>query len=249
MKCEACGKQFDKKRPYHVGRFCALACYFRYRKKQKESLIASGVDTKKRWYEKHRDRLLARGKLYAYEHRDEIKAYKQEWARRRKDPNWTSRRPPRINTQCYVCGKPLSLQPNQVRKSNCCSIECRNKSYALRFGDKAARWKGGRIKVAGYVAVRLTPNDYFLPMKGTRGYVLEHRKVMAQHLGRLLERWEVVHHKNGVKDDNRIENLELLPGRGEHNTMMNKEIKRLQSENAKLRKVIAELTAVAEAKT
>lgn len=48
------------------------------------------------------------------------------------------------------------------------------------------------------------------PMADNRGRVLEHRYIMAQHIGRILDDNEVVHHKNGDKKDNKLENLELI---------------------------------------
>lgn len=64
------------------------------------------------------------------------------------------------------------------------------------------------INYHGYVVVR----DKQHPNAQKNGGVLEHRLVMSEHLGRPLYPDETVHHKNGIKTDNRIENLELRSG-------------------------------------
>lgn len=75
-------------------------------------------------------------------------------------------------------------------------------------------WKGGRKQhVGGYLYVTPATDDAIgVAMVGPNGYVLEHRLVMARYLGRPLLRTETVHHRNGHRQDNRIENLELWIG-------------------------------------
>lgn len=74
-------------------------------------------------------------------------------------------------------------------------------------GVKNGNWKGGRILTKdGYVLLRLPEH----PNTRSNGYFPEHRYVMEKSLGRILERDEVVHHLNGVKEDNRILNLVLI---------------------------------------
>lgn len=58
---------------------------------------------------------------------------------------------------------------------------------------------------AGYVLIRQPGH----PRATRQGYVFEHIVVMEQLLGRFLVDGENVHHRNGVRDDNRPENLEL----------------------------------------
>jgi len=62
----------------------------------------------------------------------------------------------------------------------------------------------------GYIYVKVYSDHPYFEMADKEGYITEHRLVVAQHLGRLLERSEPVHHKNSNKQDNRIENLELF---------------------------------------
>lgn len=71
-------------------------------------------------------------------------------------------------------------------------------------------WRGGRTKGGnGYIYELVPLDDPFRPMANKEGYAMQHRLVMARSLGRLLTRYEQVHHKNGQRTDNNINNLEL----------------------------------------
>lgn len=71
----------------------------------------------------------------------------------------------------------------------------------------------------GYVLVLLQDDHPHIGMAfklDNSWYVLEHRLVMAQHVGRDLVAQEVVHHENEQPADNRIENLRLFANQSEH---------------------------------
>lgn len=82
-----------------------------------------------------------------------------------------------------------------------------------RVGADSSNWRGGRRKTkAGYIRIKVVSHPY----ADSQGCVMEHRLVMEREMGRYLNPDEIVHHKNGQKDDNRIENLELVADRGTH---------------------------------
>lgn len=83
----------------------------------------------------------------------------------------------------------------------------------IRSGENHGSWKGGKITIGNYVSILLnSDHPFFSAMANTSGYVMEHRFVMAEFLGRPLLKTETVHHINGDTQDNRIENLQLRQG-------------------------------------
>lgn len=87
------------------------------------------------------------------------------------------------------------------------SIQARLNTIKAHKEKRSFAWKSGRIKDKfGYILIWKPKH----PNAKLAGYIHEHRLVMSESLGRPLESYEFVHHKNGIKDDNRIENLELL---------------------------------------
>jgi len=132
----------------------------------------------------------------------------------------------RIWHACIDCGKErwVQLTNNNPATLRCRSCKSKRQSGHLEkyhgFGSQGVHWKGGRIKRYGYTLILLPRADFFYPMATKSGYILEHRLVVAKHLGRYLQPWEVVHHKNGILDDNRLDNLMLLTI-SEHTTLHN----------------------------
>jgi hypothetical protein len=73
--------------------------------------------------------------------------------------------------------------------------------------SKNGNWRGGKtMHRSGYILIRIPEHPR---AKSNSGYVFEHILVMEESIGRYLVDGENVHHRNGIRDDNRIENLEL----------------------------------------
>jgi len=79
------------------------------------------------------------------------------------------------------------------------------KRPGVNCGSNNPAWNGGRrIRLDGYIVI-WTPN----------GEMLEHRFIMEKHIGRSLSKDEIVHHKDENKQNNNLNNLEIMT-RSEH---------------------------------
>ena len=151
-----------------------------------------------------------------------------------------------ITTTCANCGKPFQTWPRTLRRNAnpTCSRQCNGAmrsrelvkhshkgrsawtaeslaSYRQKMsGANNPAWKGGVtfFKTHGnYTGVRyVRAPEWARPMARKDGYVMEHRLVMAQIVGRLLTRTEVVHHLDHDPANNEPQNLELWPTNGAH---------------------------------
>ena len=82
-----------------------------------------------------------------------------------------------------------------------------NKKRPEFSGEKHYAWKGGKKRHSmGYILI-YNPQH---PFKNVGKYVFEHRLVMEKYLGRYLKSEEQIHHRNSIRNDNRLENLEIV---------------------------------------
>ena len=106
---------------------------------------------------------------------------------------------------CETCGINFCVANYEIKRGNgkYCSKGCYRKSYT---GKQSRHWKGGRKINHGYIEIYKPESK----MADSMGYVKEHRYVMSQYLGRDLTTDELVHHIDGIKTNNNIENLEIM---------------------------------------
>ena len=109
-------------------------------------------------------------------------------------------------------------------KEYCVETRNRLKSAMIENGkkngfqkrEKHPRWNGGiKRNSEGYVLILISSDSPYYKMSDC-GYVRRSRLIMAKNLGRCLSSEEIVHHCNGIIDDDRIENLKLLKNHNEH---------------------------------
>lgn len=122
--------------------------------------------------------------------------------------------------RCPNCGKERWIEKRYMERHNTGGIcqSCSAKRTRERMHSIPVEERRILRQSDGYCYVHLPLNHWCVPMSGkksTSRIIFIHRLVMAEHIGRLLTQKEVVHHINGIRDDNRIENLQLV-SRGQH---------------------------------
>ncbi len=115
----------------------------------------------------------------------------------------------KVKCICENCGETFEIQPYRYNHGGgkFCSPQCRGK---IQSGSNHPQYIGGSVDEFGYRTIIIG---------GHR--IKEHRWVLEQYLGRELTKDECVHHINGIRDDNNINNLQLMTN-SEHCSYHNK---------------------------
>jgi hypothetical protein len=146
---------------------------------------------------------------------------------------WGRRDRKLANRPCAECGR--TFRPARAT-ARYCSRPCARSKNGGGNRQEGPVWFYKDLR-RGYIVGRVWRN-------GRRVHCAQHRWVMEQHLGRQLLPGEDVHHKNGIKTDNRIENLELIE-HGRHSILTNSQ--RDYKRGYKLRLTVEERAKRAEA--
>ncbi len=137
-----------------------------------------------------------------------------------------------MKCQCDFCGKEFERFYKKVPPKQFHNYICFNEwNIKNNEGNKFDRLYKQKTN-EGYIRIYMP--DFTFTNKD--GWILEHTYVVSKKIGRKLYPYEVVHHKKGIKDDNRLKELELTP-KGEHNT----QVQKVYQENIKLKEKIKEL--------
>jgi hypothetical protein len=116
---------------------------------------------------------------------------------------------------CIDCDKKVSTYT--VKRCKPCSAKYVYRKYSILnnnwIGRKNPNWKGGKIKhTDGYIMLYRPEHSN----SATNNYVFEHRLIIEKQIGRYLHIWEVCHHINKIRNDNRIKNLMAFKNQKSH---------------------------------
>lgn len=119
-----------------------------------------------------------------------------------------------VERVCKCCHKVFIVYRERLERNagHFCSNKCRYNSFALSGNPNWKKDGHKRLNCNGYIEVKMSVHS----QKRTSGYCLEHRLIIEKNIGRILNIKEVVHHINGDKQDNKLENLILFKNISEH---------------------------------